>query len=372
MKKIAFIKFGGLSSGGTEVNLQDVSISLSKNYEVDFYYCDSAPYIGSDWVHPDTDNYRKNIIEKSKVRLIKFKVGHKDVTDKFHTWVNTNFWELFTEDKYSLIITSSAGFPEYPFVHIKNTKIINIVTVNAGINNQDNIFRTILISKDSATKWLKQGGDNSRYEIIPVCRKELRKSNNDFKKKFNLDNKFIYGFHQRNDDSIFSEIPLKAYKKVENKNNYFLMLGGSKLYSSQSEELGIKNFKQLDSSASPEVIDKFLNTLDVFTHGRKYGETMGLVITEAMSYGLPVISHRAESNAQQEVIGNAGRVFSNKNIYSYSKEMKKLCFDKLYYEERSKEAKLIYNERFSSDVILNKYEDLVKLALSVESKREIK
>tara|TARA_B100000965_G_scaffold346850_1_gene318597 strand:- start:3661 stop:4767 length:1107 start_codon:yes stop_codon:yes gene_type:complete len=368
LKKIAFIKFGGLSSGGTEVNLQDVAIHLAERYEVDFYYCDSAPYIGSDWIHPDTDQHRKKIVEKSKVRLIKFNVAFKDITNELHTWIDTNFWDLFEEKKYSLIFTSTAGSPEYPFVNIKNTPMINVVTVNAGVNNQENIYKTILISNDSASKWLDQGGDKDRYEIIPVFRKELERSRSDFRKELRLENKFIYGFHQRADDSIFSPVQLKAYKKVENKENFFFVLGGSKLYSAQSNDLGINNFKQLDSSADPKIIDKFLNTLNVFTHGRKHGETMGLVITEAMNYGLPIISHRAEANAQEEVIGNAGKVFNKRNIFSYSKEMKKLSIDKEYYYEKSTAAKSLYNEKFSSKVILDKYEDLVKQVLSGISK----
>ena len=77
MKRIAFIKFGGLVSAGTEVSFQNVAKHLTKNFIVDYFYCDSAPYVGSDWVHPDTDPYRKKFMESSKVNLIKFKVEKK-------------------------------------------------------------------------------------------------------------------------------------------------------------------------------------------------------------------------------------------------------------------------------------------------------
>ena len=36
--------------------------------------------------------------------------------------------------------------------------------------------------------------------------------------------------HQRNDKHIFSKVPLKAFKRIENKDNFFLLLGGSNLY----------------------------------------------------------------------------------------------------------------------------------------------
>ena len=360
MKRIAFIKFAGLSSGGTEISFQNVARHLSKEYEVDFFYCDSAPYIGSEWIHPDNEISRIKFIDESAVHLKKFNVEFKDITDKFHKWVNTDFWEIFNEKNYNLIFTTSAGAPEYPITEIKNTPIINIVTVNAGVNNQENILKTILITNESSRKWLKQGGDKKRLEVIPLLREEVKKNNTSFRNELNLNDLFIYGFHQRTDDKIFSDIPLRAFKKIEKNNNYFLILGGSSLYSKQAEKLGIKNFKQLEESFDHLILDKFLNTLDVFTHGRKHGETMGLVIAEAMSYGLPCISHKGESNGQKEVIDKSGKVFSKNNILFYSREMNKLFKNKKYYKIRSENALRIYDSKYKPQEILTKYENLVK------------
>lgn len=359
IKKFAFIKFGGLSSGGTEVSFQNVAKHYSNKYSVDYFYCDSAPYIGSDWIHPDTDSYRKKFIENSKVNLLKFNVQFKDVTNELHTWINTNFWQVFNEKNYDLIFITTAGKTEYPFNKIQSVPIVNIVTVNAGINNQDNIVKTILISEDSAKVWLKQGGNKKTLRIIPLCREEISKNNENLRKSLNLQNKFIFGFHQRDDDTIFSDVPLKAYKRVENNSNYFLLLGGSKKYSEQANYLNLKNFKQLKSTSNLNNINKFLNTLDVFTHGRKYGETLGLVIIEAMRSGLPILSHKAISNAQIEVIGDAGAVYAKKNIFSYANKMKKLQKKINYYEEKSNIALQRYEKYYSTESILKKYDDLI-------------
>jgi hypothetical protein len=62
--RVAFIKFGGLATGGTERFLHAIAGCLPKDdFIVDYYYCDSAPYLGSDWVHPDTDPFRKRYLE---------------------------------------------------------------------------------------------------------------------------------------------------------------------------------------------------------------------------------------------------------------------------------------------------------------------
>ena len=347
-------------SAGTEVSFQNVAKHLTKNFIVDYFYCDSAPYVGSDWVHPDTDPYRKKFMESSKVNLIKFKVEKKDITNVYHEWINTDFWEKFDEKDYSLIFSTTAGSPEYPFHLIKNTPIVNIVTINAGVNNQDNIHKTVLISEDSLKVWLNQGGNNEKYDVIPLCREEIPKNKNNFRDQIGLGLNFVFGMHQREDDTIFSEVPLKAYKRIQTSKNFFLILGGSKKYSDQAKKLNLKNFKQLPSSADSKIIGKFLNTLDVYTHGRKHGETMGLVLTEAMSYGLPIISHRAESNAQVEVIGNAGRVFYKRNIFSYSGEMKRLENNSEYYNLKSKNSLDRFNSFYSLSYILDKYDRIIK------------
>ena len=59
MIKVAFIKFGGMANGGTEKYLQTIAAHLPKDeFQVDFFYCDAAPYIGSDFKHLDTDESR--------------------------------------------------------------------------------------------------------------------------------------------------------------------------------------------------------------------------------------------------------------------------------------------------------------------------
>ena len=96
--KVAFIKFGGMANGGTEKYLQTIAAHLPKDeFEVDFFYCDAAPYIGSDFKHLDTDKSRVEYTKSHGVNLIKFDVEFKDVTKPTHDWVNTNFFDLFDD-----------------------------------------------------------------------------------------------------------------------------------------------------------------------------------------------------------------------------------------------------------------------------------
>ena len=53
-----------------------------------------------------------------------------------------------------------------------------------------------------------------------------------------------------------------------------------------------------------------MNTLNVFTHGRKHGETMGLVITEAMNYLRIAGANNRLPNTYFEFGCHSGRTFS--------------------------------------------------------------
>src|ERR1035437_7191870 len=82
--KIAFIKFCGLAVGGSEIWLQKIAANLPKDkFEVDYYYCDSAPLIGIDFKTGNTNGDRVRYMKDNNVNLIKFKIG--SVRSEEHT-----------------------------------------------------------------------------------------------------------------------------------------------------------------------------------------------------------------------------------------------------------------------------------------------
>lgn len=353
--KVCFIKFGGLATGGTERFLHTIAASLPKDkFDVDFYYTDSAPYLGSNWIHPNTDPERKEYLEKSGVKLIRVEVQYKDVRTPTHEWINTNLWDLFDEKKYNILIIGRAGHREFPFYHIKTIPIIDILTLNAGVDNQENIYKTIHLSKWSGEVWAQSGGNREKLEIIPIIQIMPEKKQSHLKKDLGIENKFVYGFHQRDSDGLFSEVPLLAYKMVEDEGTCFLLLGGSNEYSNQANTLGIKNFIQLPHTGNAEYIHSFLSTLDVFTHGRNDGETFGTVFTEAMFHKKPCISHKSSSNGHIEVIGDGGFVLERNNIQGYAELMLKLKNDTNFYNELSQKGYNHYLQNFSYETQIDK------------------
>ena len=182
--------------------------------------------------------------------------------------------------------------------------------------------------------------------------------NINYREELGWQNKFIFGLHQRKDNHIFSPIPLEAYDEIEDDDTAFLLLGGGENYQKQAKDLGLKNFKHLPPVGKLEPIHKFLNTLDVYAHGRSDGEQCSCAIIEAMSHGLPVISHTAPSMGQLEQIGDAGMV--TKDYIEYSEVMVDMIDDKNYYSKCAQNSKKRYNEIYKLESIIKRYADIYR------------
>jgi len=357
--KIAFIKFGGMANGGTEKYLQTIASHLPKDeFDVDFFYCDAAPYIGSDFKHLDTDVSRVEYCKSHGVNLKKFKVQYKDVTKSTHDWVNTDFWEHFNEEDYDVIQTGRSGHPEYPFTMINKTLIIDSIHLAGMGEDKANVYKTVLISEEQKSKWIAAGGDSSRGEIIPVPVEIPDYNQSSYLEEFGWKDKFVFGMHQRNDMHIFSSIPLEAYEEIQNDDTAFLILGGCSNYRKQAKDYKLKNVKFLDTTSDISLIHKFLNTLNVYAHGRSDGEQCSSSIIEGMSHSLPMISHTAASMGQKEQIGNAGKVVEG--YEDYANEMNKLMHDKKYYAQCVYNCNKRYKQIYNVPSIISKFIKLYK------------
>ena len=359
MIKIAFIKFGGMAIGGTEKVLQTIAAELPKDeVVVDYFYCDAAPYIGSDFKHIDTDPSRVEYVKEHGVNTIKFNVEFKDVTKSTHDWINTDFWDYFDENNYDIIQTGRSGHPEYPFHMINKTPIVDSIHLSGMAENKANSLKTVLISNEQRQRWIASGGPVERAVTIPNPLKIPDVGSINYREEFGWQDKFIFGLHQRRDNNIFSPIPLEAYDEIETDDTAFLLLGGSENYQKQAKDLGLKNFKYLPTTGELEPIHKFLNTLDVYAHGRSDGEQCSCAIIEAMSHSLPVISHTAPSMGQAEQIDNAGKVVDN--YEQYSNVMIDMLYNKNYYDRCVSNSKKRYEDVYKLDTVIKKYIEIYK------------
>lgn len=353
--KIAFIKYIGLCLGGTEKFLQTIAAGLPKDeFEVDFYYA-----------HPEDNppnEVRKQYLIDNGVNLIEFKTSEPRV-HRGKIWLDkTNFFDVF-KNNYDLIQTGRCGLYEKPFCNIKNIPIVDSYHYVVGIDNQYNVSRVMHISKFSRDKYLEMGGDKDRVVMVshPMIIPEV--NFRDFRAELGLQDKFVCGFHQRNDNAIFSDIPLKAFKEISNENNAFVILGGGENYKKQAQELCLNNVYFLDHTGNAEIIYNFIKMLDVYAHGRRDGELNSTAIAEALHFGKPVVSHISEEfNGHVECIADAGFVVQNAS--EYAEKLKEIEHNKELYNDLSQKALNRFDEMYNYEKqmqnIIDIYRDVVK------------
>lgn len=353
--KTAVIKYLGLCAGGTEKFLQTIACGLPKDeFEVDFYYSHPED-------NPPVESIKQHLID-SNVNLIEFKTS-KPRVHRGKIWLDdTNFFEVFKND-YDLIQTGRCGLYEEPFCSIRNIPVVDSMHYVVGVDNQYNISRTMHISEFSKRKWIDAGGDKDRIVMVshPMIIPEV--PFRDFRQELGLEGKFIFGFHQRNDNAIFSDIPLKAFKEITDESNAFVILGGGEGYKQQAKESGLNNVYFLEHTADKEVIYNFLKMLNIYAHGRRDGELNSTAIAEALHYGKPVVSHLSQDfNGHVECIGNAGFILNNSS--EYAQKLREFQTNSDLYNNLSQNALKRFDEMYDYENqmrnITEIYKDVVK------------
>lgn len=354
MKKIrmAFVHTTGLSAGGTEQFLQRLAVGLPKDrFEIDFYYANN------------TAEHRKKYVEENGVHTIKFACSQIIEKKGFGRAFGCDFDKVYKDD-YDIVMLGTDGADISYLDCIRKTPIIDSIHYVSGVNNRFNVSRVMQISEFSRNLWKNKGGDDSRCVMISLPLKKPDFVYTDIRKALGLSpDTFIFGMHQANRDEIFSDIPLKAYKEVENEKNAYVLLNGSKRYREQAKELGLKNVYFYDYVNDNDQFYSILQSFDVYAHGRKDGELNSAALAEAMSLGLPIITHPSNYfNGHLEVIKDNGYVV--KNYEEYAKKMMLLERDDSLRNKLGENSIKKFIEHYDYEGQMNNiikiYEDVVR------------
>ena len=349
---VAFCKFAGLGSGGIEKYLQSFAkIVKDEGHNVDYFYTNAAPLRNTDWVHPPNDKLRQKIVEDWGIKTVPIDVGYRI----HNTWYETNFFNVFDESKYDLLVTGGNGEPEFPYTELKNIKIVHTVH-GEHVFNQDNICKSILICNWQAQRWLKNGGDKTKLQIIPPIVPEIKDHPNDFRKKYNIpDDAFVFGMHQRNDPNIFHPVSLLAFNQIPLDNNYMVIMGGSEQYREVALQFSKEKQEKiifLDFCSDALEIHNFLDTIDVYAHSRRDGEVCSAAIIEALSHAKPVVSCPGQNNGHKEQINDCG-IFCN-SMEEYVQALTQLACNKELYDWHELKTRAKYINEYSFESVKEK------------------
>lgn len=361
--RIAIVKYGGMSAGGTERYLRNLANGLDKDkFQVTFFYCDPAEFLESSSAQMQSEERFVEELKIHKVSTVKFRVGKKNDLSPKHDWIDTDFFNLFDESSFDLLITGRAGHPEYPFYRIRKIPIIDTLHLDAGIDWQPNICRTVFLSNWSLEKWVNQGGSRKlTFQsglLMEKSDQKVKLEKAEIRSRIGVNTEFAIGMHQRASDGIFSPMPIEAFSKICRTHSVtFLLLGGGLKYRKQVRELDLEEFVYCFDFDSGLTEEEFLCALDIYSHGRKDGEINSLAIAKALEIGLPVVSHISDqNNGHIECIGDAGYVVHS--VEEYEAALIKILSREEVRINLHEEAILQFNKFYNYDEILTELEEL--------------
>lgn len=109
--------------------------------------------------------------------------------------------------------------------------------------------------------------------------------------------------------------------------------------------------------ATPRIIDEYQNA-SIYALSSRY-EGFGLVLVEAMQFGLPIVSFDCPHGPKEIVShGETGLLVPNGNIAAFAEALSRMISSSAMRREMSEEA-LKQVERFGNQVIISKWIDLI-------------
>ncbi len=119
---------------------------------------------------------------------------------------------------------------------------------------------------------------------------------------------------------------IDAFSKIDNKNSKLLFAGSGnleKFLKKKVKKLGLEQRVKFLGLLQKEDLNKLYSSSDIIVLPSGYGETWGLVINEALEFGLPVIISDRVGSAI-DLCENNGYIFKYKSSNALAKKLEKL------------------------------------------------
>ena len=310
MNKIRIIEAGNeLSLGGTEHVMQLYSKYLNKDY---FDVKVVSIHWGGARVKLIEDMGIPVVILNGNIELL---ADLLQKTDVFHWhcngWMDELVFKIIKENRPKLVLHTNV-FGEHDHSRFYDlidydlyvSSMILIRRIHEDSNNSKDTAPDLFISK---RKVLANPVDVDHIISLLPSDEEVK----NFKLLHKLTNSFIVGRIGRSDNYKFDLITLDGfaefYKKVDNA--MFLLVGATPEILAYASQIGIADqLIVFETTIELERLLVYYKSLDVFLAVSNIGESFGMVIAEAMTVGVPVITVSTEAidtdNAQIEMVDN--------------------------------------------------------------------
>lgn len=288
-KRILVYHIQGLGFGGTEKALQSIANILCDNFDVYFLTSEEGPL-----------KTRRAFINK-KVRILILNYKYKETSYPFYiSGMNPHIKDVISSYNIDLIITADSGYTQYPINTIRKIPIV-MINVFGSPTLQKNIKLSLFISKTVRLHAERYVGIRREHSVVylplPIPPPLAKKRAVEIRDALSIpSDSFVFGRIGRSSDDIFDPIGLEAFKKIIKKhtNVYYLIMSPPLILRKIIEKEKIPHVYFLDPSSDEIDIWGFHYAINCLAHFRKDGETYGMNITESMSVGNPIITHKSK------------------------------------------------------------------------------
>lgn len=355
---ISMIMYGGLSYGGAHRQTIRLACAMDMTrFAVNYFWCKPNQDLHSDFVWPELDYSNIELMKSHGINVIEFTARTRDISNKYHRWLDTTFFEEYAKVKTDLVFASRGGYAEFPFIMLREPIIEWNIFGCADVS--PNIVYSAAISHWAHTNWEKGHIDKESEIIYPAVPDPAEVG--DMRQNLNISDEIIVlGFHQRQDEHIYGEHALRAYAAALphlEKPSCFIIVGGSPKYQNLAVELHV-DVKFVPVAKNYETVSSFLRTLDIFAHSGGAGEAHGTVIQEAMMHGLPSITMLLEGKADGQVGTMAGAGVVTRSINEYAQAIIDLVNDDNRRLVLGTKAREIANERYAIAPVTRRFEEI--------------
>jgi len=246
----------------------------------------------------------KSIVEDKNGEMVPFsRSNEKSGPEGAYTPLTTDFHLKVEELGLDIMHVGRGGHNEWPF----NRRMCPVqMETNIFGDNQADTFLDWSIPISNWVMARRGRGDAVVYNPIP----EAVLEGDNLREELNIpEDALVCGRIGR--PGNWSKHGLEGFKAIlnENPNSYYIIVSPCPEDLRVVENERIPNVVFVGTVSDDKIIEKFHRTIDIFLHYRSDGETFGTAIAQAMSYGIPVVSHDSPVyNAQEEVIGDGGFV----------------------------------------------------------------
>lgn len=366
--KIGFVVYGGLTYGGAHRQAIRLATLAAKNgYQISYFWCRPCEIVGESSPFPQLDFNLLGELEKNNINCVEFKVKSVDLKHPMNSWRGTNLYELIRSNRTDIVISPGAGHNTAPWNLIRQPIIL--WNIFGDYYEQKNLLHV------PQSHWIKSRLPVTPYvfnDILLPSVPEVTVEGTGLRRELNISSDTVLvGFHQRDDDNLYDECIFDVVDRLPESLRgrvVVLILGGSSRYQERMKDWEVKSF-QLPVALNYERVSRFLRALDVYVHNGSSGETLGLVVQEAMFHSLPVFIKERDGlpNAHIELVGSLG-IVSN-NVSTLSGKLGELILDPTKRREIGESLRERADKIFSEEASLRRFELVLRNASSLPKMR---